>query len=334
MTERDLIDALVRDLPRAPEQVNQLHESDAEILHLNGALWAVTVDDFSAQEDLFFAADPELVGWNVVAATLSDLFCVGAEPRFFLPAVCLPPRVSEEYVTALNAGVGKALARAACFLIGGDLGQAHPWRYVGTALGPITSGRPITRRIPRGSHTLWISGPLGSANVAAALGKAPPRFPLRVDLAETIRTHAGACMDTSGGFLDAAWSLVQTSPGARMQVEVEALPLAPEVADLAARTGMPREAALLGGAGEYELLFTVSEGVPNDVARRLASLGCQRIGRVMVDEAPRSLLLLRPDGQATRVTRPPPCPRSADSLDIHIREVVAMARVLFGVAKP
>ncbi len=334
MTERDLIDALVRDLPRAPEQVNKLHESDAEILHLNGALWAVTVDDFSAQEDLFFAADPELVGWNVVAATLSDLFCVGAEPRFFLPAVCLPPRVSEEYVTALNAGVGKALARAGCFLIGGDLGQAHPWRYVGTALGPIPTGRPITRQIPRGSHTLWISGPLGSANVAAAMGKAPPRFPLRMEVAEIIRAQAGACMDTSGGFLDAAWSLVQASPGARMEVDVGTLPLAPEVGDLAVRTGMPGEAALLGGAGEYELLFTIPQADPEGASRRLEYLGCTRIGRVAVADAPRSLLLLQPDGRATRVSIPPPCPRAADSLDIHIREVVAMARILFVGAKP
>jgi len=93
VTERELIEALTAGFAQAPEQLNTTHEADAEILRLGAELWAATVDDFSAEEDLFFDADPWLIGWNVVTATLSDLLCVGAVPRFFMPAVCIPPEL-------------------------------------------------------------------------------------------------------------------------------------------------------------------------------------------------------------------------------------------------
>ena len=39
MTERDLIEALTLGFPRAPEQVNAIHEADAEIVSLGEGIW-------------------------------------------------------------------------------------------------------------------------------------------------------------------------------------------------------------------------------------------------------------------------------------------------------
>lgn len=352
MKERDLIDILSRGFTRAPEQLNDVHQADAEILRLGDDFWGITVDDFSAQEDLFEAAEPWLAGWNVVVATLSDLFSVGAVPRFFLPAVSLPPGVPEAFVSELSRGTREALAAASCFLIGGDVGQADPWRYVGTALGPIPSRRPVTRTMPPGTHTLWVSGPLGSANMAAAMGWAAPRFPLRQEVARIVREHAAACIDTSGGFGDALWNLGQATRRVRMDVEVASIPLIRETFGSSARSGLPREALLLGGAGEYELLFAIPESCAEGVTSQLDALGCRKVGRAEADPplpgppTPRppaeqtvvsrkpspdaAIRFIREDGSTSVMTEAPPCPRAAGSLEAHVREVVAMARALFG----
>jgi thiamine-monophosphate kinase len=329
MNERDLIHALTQGFPRAPEQLNATYEADAEILRLGTDLWAATVDEFSAEEDLFFDADPRLIGWNVVAATLSDLFCVGAIPRFFLPAVCIPQDPPENFLQDLTAGAREALESAGCYLIGGDVGRADPWRYVGVAFGSIGSANPLTRRIPLGNHTLWVSGPLGGANVAAATSSPPPRFPLHLDVAEILREMASASTDTSGGFCEAVWNVSQVSSGARIEVDVDAIPLAPEVAAFATANGMPREAALLGGAGEYEIIFTVPEPCSDAARFRLETLGCRAVGTVTEAEGP-GVFYRTASGEISAMTEAPPCPRASATTRDHIRDVAAMAQALFG----
>jgi len=329
VTERELIRALTAGFPRAPEQLNATHEADAEILRVGAALWAATIDDFSAEEDLFFDADPWLIGWNVVAATLSDLLCVGAVPRFFMPAVCIPPGLDDDFLRELTRGVREALETAECFLIGGDVGRADCWRYVGTAFGPIVCGRPLTRRVPEGRHTLWITGPLGGANAAAAQRRPPPQFPLRLRAAEAIRELGAACTDTSGGFLDAVWNVYQATPGARIEIDLGALPFSPGVADFAAEAGMPGEAALLGGAGEYELFFAIPEGCPDSVPLRLEGAGARMVGSVAWQGLP-GVFFHRGGSVSQAMTAPPPCPRAAGTVENHLREVAAMAVELFG----
>ncbi|NQU42799.1 hypothetical protein HQ520_05905, partial [bacterium] len=228
-----------------------------------------------------------------------------------------------------------------CFLIGGDVGRADCWRYVGTAFGTVISGRPLTRRVPEGRHTLWITGPLGGANRAAAQRHPPPQFPLRLSAAEVIRELGAACTDTSGGFFDAVWNVHQATPGARIEIDLGALPLAPGVAEFAAGVGMPAEASLLGGAGEYELFFAVPEECPDRGLARLEEGGARRIGSVAW-QGPAGVFLHHGDSgppagtvpQAMptfqAMTDPPPCPRAAGTVENHLREVAAMAAKLFG----
>ena len=329
MIERELIDRLCANFPRSPAQRNALHKSDAEILELDGSLWALTTDEFSGAEDLFFDACPDLIGWNVVAATVSDLLAVGAEPRFFLQTVTLPHTVEESFVEALTAGVREALREANCFLAGGDVGCAETWRYTGIALGPILCEPPLTRKLPDGRHSLWITGELGGANVAAARRQPPPRIPLRTPQAALIRQLGSACIDTSGGLLDAVWQLHQASPDSEIRLDLEAVPLAQNVAESAKRVGVPPETALVGGAGEYELLFAVPDEQEKRVADRAAELEVTRIGSA--ESRPDGMVHFTRGGEHVgTMAEPPPCPRAAGTPEVHLAEAARTATRLFG----
>ena len=330
MDEYDLIRTIAGTFPRHRAQRNAVFTCDAEVLDLGGQLWALTLDEFTPEEDLFTADDPERLGANLAVATLSDLLAAGATPEFFLQALSLPRGVESGFVDGLTRGLRTVLEAAGCALCGGDLGVAATWRFSGFAMGRIPAGQqPLTRLLPDAPQVLWVTGVLGDANLAALRGQPTPRFELRTEVARRVRQHGTACIDTSGGFLDAVWLLHALNPGLRFEIDCRAVPLAPGLEEFAATAGMPAEAALLGGAGEYELLFAVPAGLAESAAAALAALGASPVG-VCMPSPESELWLVRRDGTRVAMSAPPPCPRAAASVAEHVQEVVRQAHQLFG----
>jgi thiamine-monophosphate kinase len=254
MHEAELIRQLAACFRRAPGQRNALFTCDAELVELHGACWGFTTDAFSPEEDCFGTEDPERIGRNIAVATLSDLFAAGCQPRFYLHSLELPPD-GEAFGLALSRGVAAVLESCGAFLIGGDLGRGSTWRCAATAFGPLARAEPLTRLLPHRPQTLYVTGRLGDANAAALLGAPPPPFELRLAAAEALRGQASACIDTSDGLLNAVWQWQEVNPGHRFELEPRAIPYAPEALAAAALGGWPAPAFLLGGAGEYELLY-------------------------------------------------------------------------------
>lgn len=333
MREYDLIRSMAEKFPRSPRQRNELFVCDAELIEICGHLWAVTVDEFSPEEDLFTSENPERLGANLATATLSDLLAAGAAPQFFLPAVALPKSPDPAFVEGLCAGVRSVLDEAGCFLCGGDVGTADTWRFCGVAMGPIQNHRALTHVLPDAAQTLWVTGRLGDANLAALRRQPTPRFELRLEEAKLIRRYGTACIDTSGGLLDAVWIFHSLNPRMRFEVECETLPLAPGLPDFAAQAGFPPEAALLGGAGEYELLFATPEGLAESAVARLTSAGATQIGSARMHEE--AGVFFRRNGRTLgTMTEPPPCPRDAATVEEHVQEVMQVAKQVFGVGRP
>lgn len=323
MKEYELIRRLASRFPRSPRQRNGVLECDAELLDLDGRLWAASLDEFSPAEDGFTDDDPGRLGWNLAVATLSDLFACGAQPAFFLQALCLPAGSAPEFVDGIANGIRDALGETGCFLCGGDLGVGDSWRFTGCALGPVTGDRAVTRRLAVRAADLWVSGPLGDANLALAAGRPTPRFELRLDLAREMAGRAAAGIDTSGGLWDALWLLAECNPNHRFELEIDAIRLAPGLREFCAGAGLPAAAALIGGAGEYELLFAVETSAVS--AASLERLGAYRIGCVRERDAPGFFVGA---GRAMRPAPPCPDPRAFAERTQYVAEVMRTAALL------
>ena len=330
MNERDVIRLISGRFERSERQRNALFTCDAELVELGGEIWGVTLDEFTPEEDRFLG-EPERLGANLATATLSDLFAAGCVPRFFLHALSLPEDTEPAFVESLARGIASRLIEADCAFLGGDSGRAPTWRYTGYAMGVAPRNRPLTRLVPEGPQTLWITGRLGDANVAAFRGEPTPSFELRSREAGLARDHATACIDTSSGFLDAVWCLHEVNPERRFLVDVDRLPLDPVLGPFSRETGIPAGAALLGGAGEYELLFTTPADLPGSAEEALLAAGVTPVGEVGAEgEGP---VMLKRKGRTIGVMNTaPPCPRGAGSVEGHIREVIDAAKALFGEA--
>ncbi|HNW44939.1 MAG TPA: AIR synthase related protein [Elusimicrobiales bacterium] len=329
MNEFELISRIAAQFPRSRAQGNALFECDCELVKLGGRWWGLTMDEFSPEEDLFTSESPAILGANLAVATLSDLLAAGIEPEFFMQSLVLPKKAEAAFVDGLTDGIKGVLGKAGCHLCGGDLGSAQNWRYTGFAMGPAAGRGPLTRRLAAGACSLWVTGRFGDANLAV-LNKLPtPRFELRLAEAKFISRCAAACIDTSGGLIDSAWQLRTQNPLTRFELDLERIPLAVGVAAAAGNLGVAAETFLLGGAGEYELLFALPEGAHPAQARKLAGMGAVRIGTARRSAAP-GLFFNRGGRPLSEMKAPAPCPRSAKTLAAYMRAVMAVSNKLFG----
>jgi thiamine monophosphate kinase len=223
-------------------------------------------------------------------------------------------------------GIRRVLKKADCFMCGGDMGRADPWRYCGLAMGPVISKNPLTHRFPLESQNLWVTGLLGDANIAALQKTVTPEFELRLREAEIIRKSATACIDTSSGFFDAVWILNEQNPHMQLEIDLNSIPFAEGVVKISSISGFLPEAALLGGAGEYELLFAVPEDQP---AEELLSAGMTLVGTARKKDDKGVKLKCR-DGSTKTMLQPPPCPRETSNIEGYIQNVIDMSFSLFG----
>lgn len=325
MNEYSMIQRLARFFPRSTYQRNGLFESDAELLEIGSEVWAITVDDFSPSEDTFPEGDPYLLGRNLAVATIADLLACGAKPAFFLQALCIPATGSPGFFEEMAKGVASVLSEAGCHLCGGDLGVSDAWRFTGIAMGRISEDRPISRRFnATGPMDLWISGPLGDGNLAAAGAYPALSLDLRMDMAQWIARFAAACIDTSGGLWDSIWMLARQNPSYRLELDLGSVPVVEQAKILSQTAAFPLPAVLIGGAGEYELLFAVDSRRSQEARGDLESLGATCIGRALPSSYPGFFVHRNQRGMAAAPDCPDP--RSASSRDAYVKELVEVAR--------
>ena len=84
-----------------------------------------TTDEFS-DEDLFRTDNPYRLGYNLAAATISDVLAVGGTPYAYSHAVKASSSWTSEYVTQLAQGIGAVLKTCGIGSIGGDIGSVEP----------------------------------------------------------------------------------------------------------------------------------------------------------------------------------------------------------------
>jgi thiamine-monophosphate kinase len=133
-----------------------------------------------------------------------------------------------------------------------------------------------------------VTGDLGAAAAALLEPEADPALRAR-QLTPTPRLEAGrtlaeagatAMIDISDGLAADAEHLAEAS-GVAIEIEADGLPVAPGVAEVAARAGVAVLELVAGGGEDYELLATLPPEVLDRARSGLGELGLTEIGRVV-----------------------------------------------------
>jgi thiamine-monophosphate kinase len=325
MREYNLIEKIIKDFPHSSLQRNRFMSCDAEIVEVNGQLLALTIDDFSPEEDLFTADNPEVLGHNLVVATISDLLAAGANPLFFLQALTLRKDIEESFLSPFTSGIRKALIAANCYLCGGDLSTSNNWRFTGCALGILPANKFIQRILPDVPQTLWVTGELGDANFAILNKTQTPKFELRIQEAKLIQKYATACIDTSSGLFDAIYCLSQQRPAHEISIRLDKIPFARGSREFLQKVNIPQEVVLVGGAGEYELLFSTPVSLSDSVKQQFIDLGITSIGTANLN-IDHPGIFVGTGKNFIKVEQSPPCPREAVTLEQYFEQVLTFTK--------
>jgi len=290
---------------------------DAALLSVGGI--AVVTQDLLVEGVHFDRATSSArdLGHKALAVNLSDLAAMAAEPVAAFVGLCLPPGVPVGDVDELYAGMEALAERHGLTVAGGDLSSGPALVLAVTAVGRESPGLPAPLRSGgRPGDVLCVTGALGAsaagllllerpelaaavpAAVAGRLRAAHLRPEPRLEAGRALaRAGAAAMMDVSDGIALDAGRMAAAS-GLRAVLELDALPMAEGVAEVAAAAGRDPRGLAAGGGEDYELLAAL---VPADVgtARRVASCPLTPVGRL--EEGPPGLVALDAGGAAVRL---------------------------------
>ncbi len=204
-------------------------------------------------EDVHFRRDQKAdsIGERALARGLSDIAAMGGEPRLCLVSLAVPARM-DAWIFDFFRGLMRLARRTSTALAGGDLGRSKRIYCDVMVCGAVARGKALRRDGARVGDGIYVSGRLGKSWER--------RIEPRLALGRSLMGRATACMDVSDGL---SLDLHRLCVASRVAARLDRVPVA---------RGSSVDRALNGGE-DYELLFTLPEGVE-------APRGTSRIGTI------------------------------------------------------
>jgi thiamine-monophosphate kinase len=310
MGEFELLARIRERLPASGPRTHLGSGDDAAITLPDGAT-ATSVD--AVVDGVHFrraAASPAQIGHKALATALSDLAAMGAEAGEAYVVLGLPPDLGEEECLELLDGMVALAHQTGTDLAGGDLTRSDQLFLAITVVGHAPSPDAfVSRRGAQPGDALVLTGEIGGAAAGLLLlqntdwsidpstwwskdqSTSSWADALRTrQLEPTPRLGAGkalsragatAMIDLSDGLGADAGHMARAS-GVKLEIEAEAVPLAPGAVALSEVTGRDPW-RLLSGGEDYELLACVPPHRLEEATAAVLDKGgtpLTRIGRV------------------------------------------------------
>jgi thiamine-monophosphate kinase len=282
LAERKLIDRIrAHAKARAPHVTLGIGDDCAILRPPRGHELLVTTD-FSLEGTHFRRQwhPAHSVGHRCLTRGLSDIAAMGGEPLAAFLSLALPKDLPQRWADDFLRGLLALARRFHIPLAGGDIAQSPGGVLADVILvGSVPRGRALLRSGARPGDAIYVTGALGGSAAALARlrdgDKLRPRqwlahyFPTpRIEVGRSLRQLrlASAAIDLSDG-LSTDLSHICEESGAGAVIYAESVPVTRHAT---------LELALHGGE-DYELLFTSSKRVPQEIA----GVAITRIGEII-----------------------------------------------------
>lgn len=295
---------ICRDLLVRPERVAAGAGDDGAVYHVPAG-WDQVISTDTMVEGIHFTEKtmtPYDVGWKLGASNFSDMAAMGAEAAEFVVSAALPAALPLSWMERCYDGLRAICRRYGVNILGGDItGSLQGVVLTGTIIGDVPAGQALYRSGALPGDVIAVTGRLGSsaAGLDALLQglsgwemikKAHRRPCPQLAAGRWLREHgAHSANDISDGLSSEANEIAAAS-SVVMKIDGDAVPLLPEMKDLAAFLGKDPLSYALNGGEDYQLVFTL----PEETARLMAaSFPVTVIGRVLEKAEEGAVYLVR-----------------------------------------
>ncbi|HKQ30936.1 MAG TPA: thiamine-phosphate kinase [Burkholderiales bacterium] len=285
MTEFELIQKFFAAQPVARDEVVIGIGDDAAVLTPPAGMQLVVTTDTLVEGVHFLPdADPADVGHKALAANLSDLAAMGAEPAWFLLNIVLPVN-DEGWVHGFCEGLFALASTHKVQLVGGNTSRG-PLVIAIEAHGFVSEGGAVRRSGAAPGDSIYVTGELGDAALAlqhklgervlpdadfAAVRSRAERPIPRVREGMLLRRFASSAIDISDGLVADLGHVLEAS-GAGALIVRDRMPISDTYRKHIADVGWD---LALGGGEDYELCFTVPARHDAEFSRWQSKFGCR-----------------------------------------------------------
>ena len=238
------LEQILRGLPKKIDQnllVGHEASDDAAVYKISDELaLIVTLDFFTPMVD-----DPYLFGQIAAANSLSDVYAMGGAPLLALNIACLPNCLAPESIAQIMRGGAEKVLEAGAIIAGGHTIQDEEPKYGLAVVGLAHPGKILSNATAKPGDLLLLTKPLGAGIISSAAKGGLVKeetWRLATGLMATLNKEAAdiagevganACTDITGfGLLGHASELAKASK-VTLHIEAGALPLLPEVKQMA-----------------------------------------------------------------------------------------------------
>ena len=232
----------------------------------------------------------DAIGRRALAAALSDLAAMGAEPGEAYIVLGVPEDLDEAGCLELLEGAEALAARTGTALVGGDISRSAVLFVAITVVGHAPDAESLVRRGgANAGDVIAVTGELGGA-VALRLLEGGASGGVPDDLAHALRARqldpqprlregralaaggATAMIDISDG-LGADAGHIAAESGVRLEIDMATIPLQAGVREVAMAAGEDPLELAAGGGEDYELLCCLPAGSLDRARAAVADVG-------------------------------------------------------------
>jgi len=125
----------------------------------------VTNDTIIENVDFFKSDPPESIANKIITCNLSDISSMGAVPYSYTLSLCLPKKLTNEWLNLFTKSLFSFQKKFNFFLIGGDLSKSDKIIISSNFFGFVKEKKILTRSGAKTNDDIWVTGNLGESSI-------------------------------------------------------------------------------------------------------------------------------------------------------------------------